>query len=102
MDEESSGTVLRTALARGRRSPPQRRPVGLEPRCAVGGREREHSRDQLVKRRPLPAFATARQGFKDEAVQLLVAATFQPYGEIAVMRADGSETRILTDNSTEE
>jgi TolB protein len=48
------------------------------------------------------AFATARQGFKDEAVQLLLAATFQPYGEIAVMRADGSDVRILTDNSTEE
>src|SRR3954451_18894124 len=48
------------------------------------------------------AFATARQGFKDEAVQLLLSATFQPYGEIAVMRADGSELRLLTDNSTEE
>jgi Tol biopolymer transport system component len=48
------------------------------------------------------AFATARQGFKDEAVQLLLAATFQPYGEIAVMRPDGSDLRILTDNSTEE
>ncbi len=48
------------------------------------------------------AFATARQGFKDEAVQLLLSATFQPYGEIAVMRADGSDVRILTDNSTEE
>jgi TolB protein len=48
------------------------------------------------------AFATARQGFKDEAVQLLLSTTFQPYGEIAVMRADGSDVRILTDNSTEE
>ena len=48
------------------------------------------------------AFATARQGFKDEAVQLLLSATFQPYGEIAVMRIDGSDVRILTDNSTEE
>jgi len=48
------------------------------------------------------AFATARQGFKDEAVQLLLAATFQPYGEIAVMRSDGSDVRLLTDNSTEE
>lgn len=48
------------------------------------------------------AFATARQGFKDEAVGLLLAATFQPYGEIAVMRADGSDVRLLTDNSTEE
>src|SRR4051812_18830341 len=48
------------------------------------------------------AFATARQGFKDEAVQLLLSTTFQPYGEVAVMRADGSDVRILTDNSTEE
>src|SRR5206468_2799365 len=48
------------------------------------------------------AFATARQGFKDEAVQLLLSATFQPYGEIAVMHADGSDVRMLTDNSTEE
>ncbi|MFL5562678.1 MAG: hypothetical protein ACJ79K_14495 [Gemmatimonadaceae bacterium] len=48
------------------------------------------------------AFATARQGFKDEAVQLLLSATFQPYGEIAVMHADGSALRLLTDNSTEE
>jgi Tol biopolymer transport system component len=48
------------------------------------------------------ALATARQGFKDEAVGLLLAPTFQPYGEIAVMRADGSDVRMLTDNSTEE
>jgi TolB protein len=48
------------------------------------------------------AFATARQGFKDEAVGLLLAGTFQPYGEIALMRADGSDVQILTDNSTEE
>ena len=48
------------------------------------------------------AFATGRQGFKDEAVQLLLSPTFQPYGEIAVMHADGSGVRILTDNSTEE
>jgi len=27
---------------------------------------------------------------------------FQPYGEIAVMRADGSDVHLLTDNSTEE
>ena len=50
----------------------------------------------------LIAFATARQGFKDEAVQLLLSGTFQPYGEIAVMRANGSDVRMLTDNSTEE
>jgi Tol biopolymer transport system component len=48
------------------------------------------------------AFSTARQGFKDEAVQLLLSGTFQPYGEIAVMRPDGSDVRLLTDNSTEE
>ena len=48
------------------------------------------------------AFATARQGFKDEAVKFLMAATFQPYGELAVMRADGSDVHLLTDNSTEE
>lgn len=48
------------------------------------------------------AFATARQGFKDEAIQPLFGPTFQPYGEIAVMRADGSDVHLLTDNSTEE
>jgi TolB protein len=48
------------------------------------------------------AFATARHGFKDEAVALLLAGTFQPYGEIAVMRSDGSDVRVVTDNSTEE
>jgi len=48
------------------------------------------------------AFATARQGFKDEAIQPLFGPTFQPYGEIAVMRADGSDVHVLTDNSTEE
>jgi Tol biopolymer transport system component len=48
------------------------------------------------------AFATARQGFKDEAVGILLAPTFQPYGEIAVMRADGADIRMLTDNATEE
>jgi Tol biopolymer transport system component len=48
------------------------------------------------------AFSTARQGFKDEAVGLLLSATFQPYGEIAVMRPDESDLRLLTDNSTEE
>lgn len=41
-------------------------------------------------------------GFKDEAVKFLVAATFQPYGEIAVMRADRFDVHLLTDNSTEE
>lgn len=48
------------------------------------------------------AFATARGGFKDETAALLLAGTFQPYGEIAVMRPDGSDVHVLTDNSTEE
>jgi Tol biopolymer transport system component len=51
------------------------------------------------------AFATSRQGFKDEALGLIVGARpppFQSYGEIAVMRIDGSELRLLTDNSIEE
>jgi Tol biopolymer transport system component len=51
------------------------------------------------------AFATSRQGFKDEALGLIVGARpppFQSYGEIAVMRIDGSDVRLLTDNSVEE
>jgi len=48
------------------------------------------------------AFATSFQGFKDEAVQPLLVGTFQPYGEIAVMRIDGSEFHVLTDNTSEE
>lgn len=51
------------------------------------------------------AFATSRQGFKDEALGLIVGARpppFQSYGEIAVMRIDGSDVRMLTDNSVEE
>jgi len=50
------------------------------------------------------AFATGRQGFKDEAIGLVMSALppFQPYGEIAVMRPDGADVRVLTDNSTEE
>ena len=46
------------------------------------------------------AFATARGGFKDEAI--LMPLNFQPYGEIAVMRPDGSDLRVLTDNAAEE
>jgi len=46
------------------------------------------------------AFTTARQGFKDEAV--LHPGNPQPYGEIAVMRADGSDVRVLTDNPFED
>ncbi len=52
------------------------------------------------------AFSTGMQGFKDEAIHMLLPSpaglTFQPYGEIAVMRADGSNIHLLTDNSTEE
>jgi len=51
------------------------------------------------------AFATAKEGFKDEALGLVLGVLpppFQPYGEIAVMRVDGSELRLLTDNSVEE
>lgn len=45
------------------------------------------------------AFASARGGFKDEA--LLHPANPQPYGEIYVMRADGSEVHALTDEPYE-
>lgn len=45
------------------------------------------------------AFASARGGFKDEA--LLHPANPQPYGEIYVMRADGSEAHALTDEPFE-
>jgi Tol biopolymer transport system component len=51
------------------------------------------------------AFTTAKQGFKDEALALVLGVLpppFQPYGEIAVMRIDGSEQRLLTDNSIED
>lgn len=45
------------------------------------------------------AFTSARGGFKDEA--LLHPANPQPYGEIFVMRADGSEVHALTDEPHE-
>lgn len=51
------------------------------------------------------AFATGMHGFKDESVALLPGALrppFQPYGEIAVMRADGSDLQVLTDNAIED
>ena len=50
-------------------------------------------------------FTTAKQGFKDESLALVLGVLpppFQPYGEIAVMRIDGSELRLLTDNSIED
>ena len=46
------------------------------------------------------AFATVRGGFKDEAA--LHPRNPQAYGEIGVMRADGSDVRMLTDNQYEE
>lgn len=46
------------------------------------------------------AFSSARGGFKDE--NLLVQANPQSYGEIHVMRADGSEVTALTDDAYEE
>jgi TolB protein len=44
-------------------------------------------------------FASSRMGFKDE---MIYTDAPQPYGEIFVMRADGSEVRQLTDNQWEE
>jgi TolB protein len=46
------------------------------------------------------AFTSATGGFKDESV--LHAANPQPYGDLYVMRADGSDIRRLTDNQFEE
>ncbi len=46
------------------------------------------------------AFTSGRQGFKDEAA--LHPRNGQPYGEITVMRADGTDVRVLTDNPFEE
>ncbi len=46
------------------------------------------------------AFSSARGGFKDEAV--LHPANPQPYGDVYVMRPDGSDVRMLTDNQYEE
>ena len=46
------------------------------------------------------AFASARQGFKDESA--LHAFNPQPYGDIYVMRADGSDVRQLIDDQFED
>lgn len=46
------------------------------------------------------AFTTGRGGFKDETP--LRQGNPQSYGEIAVMRADGSDVRVLTDNPFED
>lgn len=45
------------------------------------------------------AFASSRKGFKDEVIYT---DSPQPYGEIFVMRFDGSDVRQLTDNQWEE
>ncbi len=45
------------------------------------------------------AFASSRMGFKDEAVYTDAP---QPYGEIFVMRNDGTGVEQLTDNQWEE
>jgi Tol biopolymer transport system component len=44
-------------------------------------------------------FSTTRMGFKDEGIYTDAP---QPYGEIFVMRADGSGLRQLTDNQWED
>ncbi|MFI5132089.1 MAG: TolB family protein [Chitinophagales bacterium] len=46
------------------------------------------------------AFSSGRIGFKDESA--LHPYNPQPYGEICVMHADGSDVRVLTDNQYEE
>jgi TolB protein len=46
------------------------------------------------------AFTSARRGFKDEA--MLHPYNPQPYGDLYVMRSDGSDVRMLTDNQFEE
>jgi Tol biopolymer transport system component len=44
-------------------------------------------------------FSTSRFGFKDEAPMFDIP---QPYGELMIMKADGSDQRALTDNRWEE
>ena len=46
------------------------------------------------------AFSTSRQGFKDEYA--LHPGNLQPYGEVCVMRKDGRDAHVLTDNAWEE
>ena len=45
------------------------------------------------------AFASSRLGFKDEA---LLADAPQPYGELFVMRYDGTQVEQITDNQWED
>ena len=44
-------------------------------------------------------YSTSRFGFKDEAPMFDIP---QPYGELMVMKIDGSDQRPLTDNRWEE
>ena len=44
-------------------------------------------------------FTSSRKGFKDEA---LYTGTAQPYGEVFVMKYDGTEVEQLTDNQWED
>ena len=46
------------------------------------------------------AFSSSLGGFNDEAVLHIL--NPQPYGELTVMRADGSDVRVLTDNQFED
>jgi TolB protein len=46
------------------------------------------------------AFSSGKTGFKDESA--LHPQNPQPYGEISVIRADGTDLRVLTDNTYEE
>ena len=45
------------------------------------------------------AFSSGRTGFKDEALNT---DSTQPYGEVFVMRYDGTQVRQLTDNQWED
>lgn len=45
-------------------------------------------------------YSTARYGFRDEAV--IYDHTFQPYGQVAIMRADGSGKKLLVDSMWED
>jgi len=49
----------------------------------------------VVARRERIAFASSRMGFTDEVVYTDAP---QPYGEIFVMRVDGSQVQQLTEN----
>ena len=46
------------------------------------------------------AYSTGMYGFRDEAA--VYDFTFQPYGQIMVMEADGSNKRLITDSLWED